>query len=224
MANLHAGQTVTISNLVGKIQWGQGEVSCRDGLYPNEPKQVAIGQFTDDNNQVVAVPGGGVADTNAILLRSFENGIKVPAGATRLYGSFPDSRYNDNSGQCDMTVVGSLSLLLCSQFGMGRGYNLMHAFMSYGAFTCMAFCGALFLGLTVVVAGFFLSNPELKRIRSTAYAPIVFLGLMSLVVLFCFGAEIALNLALFWLFGALLAGMLLTELSLSVRQIAAHRA
>lgn len=121
-------------------------------------------------------------------------------------------------------VVGSLSLLLCSQFGMGRGYNLMHAFMSYGAFTCMAFCGALFLGLTVVVAGFFLSNPELKRIRSTAYAPIVFLGLMSLVVLFCFGAEIALNLALFWLFGALLAGMLLTELSLSVRQIAAHRA
>ncbi len=116
-------------------------------------------------------------------------------------------------------VVGSFSLLLCSQFGMGRGYNLMHAFMSYGAFTCMAFCGAVFLGLTVVAAGFFLSNPELKRIRSTAYAPIVFLSLTSLVVLFCFGAEIALNLALFWLFGAVLTGVLLTEASLGVKRI-----
>ncbi len=32
------------------------------------------------------------------------------------------------------TFVGSLSLLFCSQFGMGRGFNLMHSFMSYGNF------------------------------------------------------------------------------------------
>lgn len=120
--------------------------------------------------------------------------------------------------------VGSLSLLLCSQFGIGRGYNLMHAFMDYGTFACMAFCGALFLGLTVLIAGFVLSNPELKKIRSTGYAPIVLLGVMSLVVLFCFGAEMALNLALFWLFGAVITGALVTEASLGVKRIVWGRA
>lgn len=119
--------------------------------------------------------------------------------------------------------AGSLSLLLCSQFGIGRGYNLMHGFMSYGVFTCMAFCGALFLGLTTLIAGFVLSNPELKKIRATCYAPIILLGLVSLVVLFCFGAEIALNLAIFWLAGAVITGAILTEASLGLKKIAFRR-
>lgn len=120
--------------------------------------------------------------------------------------------------------VGSLSLLLCSQFGIGQGYNLMHAFMSYGAFACMSFCGALFLGLTVFIAGFVLSNPELKKIRATGYAPIALLGLMSLVVLFSFGAEIALTFALFWLIGAVAAGAVLTEASLGIRRLSSRHA
>lgn len=114
---------------------------------------------------------------------------------------------------------GSISLLLCSQFGIGRGYNLMSIFMSQGVFACMAFCGALFLGLTVLIAGFFLSNLELKKIRQTCYAPVVLLGVASLVIFFCFGAEIALNLALFWLLGAVAVGALLTEASIRVRRI-----
>lgn len=119
--------------------------------------------------------------------------------------------------------VGSLSLLFCSQFGIGRGYNLMHAFMNYGAFACMAFCGALFLGMTVLIAGFVLSNPELKKIRSTGYAPVGLLGVMSLVVLFFFGAEIALDLAIFWLIGAIFAGGLFTEGTLAVRRVQSAR-
>lgn len=115
--------------------------------------------------------------------------------------------------------VGSLSLLLCSQFGIGRGYNLMHVFMSFGTFACMAFCGALFLGLTLLMAGFILSNSELKKVRTTGYAPIVLLGVVSLIVLFCFGAEIAFNLALFWLLGAFIAGVLFTEAGLRIRRL-----
>lgn len=105
-------------------------------------------------------------------------------------------------------LFGSFSLLLCSQFGMGRGYNLMHVFMSYGEFVCMALCGAMFLGLTTFMGGFVLSRSELAKIRQTCYAPVGLLGVASLIVFFCFGAEIALTLAFIWLLGAVVVGAL----------------
>ncbi len=116
-------------------------------------------------------------------------------------------------------VVGSLSLLLCSQFGMGRGDTVMQAFMGYGMTVCMAVCGALFLGLTTVVAGFILSNSELQKMRKTGYSPIALLGVASLIVFFCFGADIALGFALAWLLGATLAGALVTEATLAFKQV-----
>lgn len=119
-------------------------------------------------------------------------------------------------------TVGSLSLLLCSQFGMGRGFNLMESFMNYGALTCMALCGALFLGLTTLVAGFILSNTELAKIRKTCYAPIVLLGLISLVIFFCFGAEIAFSLGLVWLLGAFVAGALAMEAGFGIKRYVAN--
>jgi hypothetical protein len=116
-------------------------------------------------------------------------------------------------------AVGSLSLLLCSQFGMGRGDTVMNTFMGYGMTVCMIVCGALFLGLTTFVAGFILSNSELKKMRRTAYSPIALMGVASLVVFFCFGADIALGFALAWLFGAILAGVIVTEATLAFRQV-----
>lgn len=113
--------------------------------------------------------------------------------------------------------AGGLSLLLCSQFGVGRGDKMEHLFMNYGALACMVICGALFLGLTSVAAGFILSTEELRKIRKTCYAPIVMLGIASLMVFFFFGAEIVMSLALFWLIGAMIAGALLTETSLLIR-------
>ena len=119
--------------------------------------------------------------------------------------------------------VGSLSLLLCSQFGMGRGLNLMQAFMGYGNFVCMMFCGALFLGLTTLVAGFILSSTELTKIRKTSYAPIFLLGTLSLVVFFCLGAEIAFSLALAWMMGAIVFGALGLEAGFGIKRLADRR-
>lgn len=116
-------------------------------------------------------------------------------------------------------LVGSLSLLLCSQFGMGRGDAVLNAFMGYGMTVCMIVCGALFLGLTTIVAGFILSNSELKKMRRTGYSPILLLGVASLVVFFCFGADIAFGFAMAWLLGATLAGLLVTEATLAFRQV-----
>lgn len=118
--------------------------------------------------------------------------------------------------------VGSLSLLICEQFGMGRGSAIMDAFMGYGPMICMAFCGALFLGLTSLVAGFALSNSELMKVRKSGYSPIAALGVTSLIVFFCFGASIALNFAVAWLVGAILSGIVVTEISLGMRRGLVH--
>lgn len=111
-------------------------------------------------------------------------------------------------------VVGSLSLLICSQFGMGTGEML---FMGLGEVACTLFCGALFLGASTFVAGFVFSKDELRKIRRTAYSPILALGILSLSIFLFFGAEIALNLAVVWLIGALGAGVIATELSIRLR-------
>jgi hypothetical protein len=115
-------------------------------------------------------------------------------------------------------VVGSLSLLLCSQFGMGRGDFMMRTFMGYGMPVCMAFCGALFLGLTTLVAGFALTSYELRTIRRTGYAPVWMLGTVSLLVFWNFGAETAVAWAASWLLGAGLAGIVLTETSIAIKR------
>lgn len=115
--------------------------------------------------------------------------------------------------------AGSISLLLCSQFGIGMGYSVAHSMMVYGVSTCMAFCGALFLSLTVVAAGFVLSTEELMKIRKTCYSPILLLGIGSLMLFLTFGAEIALHLALSWLMGGLLAGAVFTEASLNIKRV-----
>ncbi len=114
-------------------------------------------------------------------------------------------------------TVGSLSLWLCSQFGMGHGLTLAHYFMRWGDLVCMMACGSLFLGLTTGVAGMILSQAELRRIRQTGYSMIAILGIASLLVFLSFGAEIASHYALAWLFGALLAGVIGTELSLGIK-------
>jgi hypothetical protein len=116
-------------------------------------------------------------------------------------------------------IVGSLSLLLCSQFGIGRADAVIDAFMVYGMNFCMAFCGALFLGLTTLVAGFVLSSSELKKMRRAGYSPIPLLGLASLIVFFCFGADFVFGFALAWLLGATAAGVLATEASIAVKQM-----
>lgn len=116
-------------------------------------------------------------------------------------------------------MIGSLSLLICSQFGMGGGSMLTTTFMGLGEWVCMAFCGGLFLGLPVLVALFTLSNSELRKIRRSGYGPIFVLGISSLTVFFCFGAEIALSLAIAWLFGGVAVGIFVTEAGLGIRML-----
>lgn len=107
-------------------------------------------------------------------------------------------------------VLGSFSLMICSQFGLGSG-KLVMAFMHLGDNICMALCGALFLGLGTMAAGYFLKSAEVKLIRQMGYLPILLTGLLSLGVFFGFGAEVVASLAFIWLLGGFVGGLIALE-------------
>lgn len=119
--------------------------------------------------------------------------------------------------------VGALSLLICAQFGVGRGHALSDIFMSYGHLTCMTICGSLFLGMPMFAALLFLSSSEKKAIRQMAYLPILTIGLVSLFVFFCLGAEISTLVALAWLGGGLFSGILATEVGIGFPRLVPGR-
>lgn len=118
-------------------------------------------------------------------------------------------------------VLGGISLMICSQFGVGSG-QLIHVFARLGDNACMALCGALFLGLGSVAAGLLMSAPEVRLIRKSGYLPILLMGIMALGIFFGFGAEIVVGLAFVWLLGGFIAGMLAIEAAAQFRLRVAH--
>ncbi len=112
-------------------------------------------------------------------------------------------------------AVGFLSLSVCHQFGMnpfGTDSSLDTWFMAmWGHNVCMIVCGVLFLGLSLLAAGYFLSIEEVRAFKRTEFLQTLALGLCSLLIFAIFGAELALTVAGLWLLGALLGGFLATE-------------
>jgi len=153
------------------------------------------------------------------------DGVQPPIYVTNKILGFVHTKLNPNVWSIIAkfsgihAVIGSLSLLLCSQFGMGSGSML---FMSFGKIGCMALCGSLFLGLSMSLAGFIFSLEELRKMRRTGYSPILVVGMLSLAVFLAFGAEMVFGLAVAWIIGAFIAGALVTELTLGLRRLALH--
>src|SRR3989338_4124085 len=113
ITGLQAGEIVRFDTS-GTVDWGgnsQGTPnpsSCAfgpDDAHRSIPKLIAVGQFTNNANVVIApnVPTPG--NRGALHLSAFSNGVVVPAGATQLFASFPDTRYEDNSGWCSISNV-----------------------------------------------------------------------------------------------------------------------
>lgn len=108
-SGLRAGEQIRFFNVSGSVSWGKGTHACTGfGVDAGVPKLVPILQFANDNNWVVNAGIPTIAGRNAIRLGDV-NGVTltVPAGATRVFGSWPDSRYYDNRGGCSFnyTVV-----------------------------------------------------------------------------------------------------------------------
>jgi hypothetical protein len=89
----------------------------------------------------------------------------------------------------------------------------------WGHNACMIFCGFLFVGLSFLSAGYFLSIEEVRALRRTEFLQTFALGVVSLSIFTAFGAHIALILAGLWLLGAFVGGFLATEAVWKLKRI-----
>lgn len=107
--------------------------------------------------------------------------------------------------------VGTLSLAVCSQFGLNpfrTGFSLSDYFMKFGHSACMVFCGVLFIGLTIALGRFILRREELLVLSKNAPLQIFGLSVFSIVAFIGFGADIVLGIGVLWFIGAMVGGIL----------------
>ncbi|MEZ4750402.1 MAG: hypothetical protein R3B54_07180 [Bdellovibrionota bacterium] len=104
------------------------------------------------------------------------------------------------------TLSGIVVLAICPQFGfsLSAETGILGFFRLFGMYSCMALCGALFLGTGTTVASLVLLPEELRRIRSSTLLYFAGFGVIALAVFWAAGAEIAIGIGLVWLIGSIL--------------------
>lgn len=123
-------------------------------------------------------------------------------------------------------LISSVAILsACSQFGVRLffpGHGLMHYFMQISPTFCMAFCGALYLATTFLLARAILSRDEFFVIYRSKVLSILSVALISLGGLSLVSHEVTFQAGLIWLFGAVLGAELASLSKLRVRQFFAQ--
>lgn len=112
-------------------------------------------------------------------------------------------------------VVGTLSLAVCDQFGMSpfkTNFSLSEYFMKFGHSFCMVFCGFLFMGLSVILGSCTLKREELLVLSKNSLLQVFGLSVFSLAAFIGFGANVVFGIALLWLTGAMIGGILVTKI------------
>ncbi len=111
--------------------------------------------------------------------------------------------------------VGFLSLSVCHQFGINpfnTEKSLADLMMSVGGHHfCMFGCGVLFVSLSLLAAGYFLTIEEVNSLKRTEFLQTLVLGIISLGLFAAFGAELAFGIAAIWLLGGLIGGFVATQ-------------
>jgi len=117
-------------------------------------------------------------------------------------------------------IVGLVSLLFCPQFGFSLtgSHGIMHFFMQFGMSVCMAACGTLFVGTSLLISALVLRADEVRVLRRNRILQVAALSLLTAGAFFCLGAEVLELVTLAWLGGAILGGMGTLELGWRARQ------
>jgi hypothetical protein len=114
-------------------------------------------------------------------------------------------------------IVGTLSLAICDQFGLNpfhTDFSLSQYFMKFGHSICMMICGFLFISLSVIFSRFILRQEEFVVLTTNVFMQTLSLSVFSLGVFMVLGAEMALSIALLWVFGAIMGGMITAHAAL----------
>ena len=121
------------------------------------------------------------------------------------------------------TVIGFLSLSICHQFGLNpfnTETSLADWMMHVGGHNaCMVGCGVLFVGLSLFLAGCFLSIEEVIALKRTKVLQTLALGVISMSLLIAVGAQVALTIGVLWFAGAMVGGMVAVETSLILKRV-----
>lgn len=119
-------------------------------------------------------------------------------------------------------VVGFLSLSICHQFGVNPFHtdrSLSDWFMDMGGHSaCMFGCGLLFVGLSYLIAGYFLTIEEVRVIKRTEISQTLALGVISLALFWLVGAELVITFVSLWMLGGLLGGYLANQTVLLLKK------
>jgi hypothetical protein len=113
------------------------------------------------------------------------------------------------------SIVGTLSLAICNQFGINPfavGFSLSDFFMKFGHSTCMFLCGVLFLSLSLCLSRLLLHPEEFFVLKKNVWLQTFALSMISLGIFSILGANLALSFAGLWLAGAMLGGAAITLL------------
>lgn len=120
-------------------------------------------------------------------------------------------------------VIGFLSLSICHQFGLNP-FNTDRSIADWmmnvgGHHACMIGCGVLFVGLSLFLAGYFLSIEEVAALKRTNALQTLSLVVISLIFLIALGAQVALTIGALWFAGAMIGGIIAVETSFSLKRI-----
>lgn len=120
------------------------------------------------------------------------------------------------------TVVGSLTLLFCPQFGLSlsSGMGLMHYLMQYGDAFCMFGCGVFFLGTSALVASIVLRLEEIRVVRKTELFQFSILAIVSAGIFLGLGPHDFGTLAILWMAGSIIGALATMEISWAIRSFA----
>jgi len=117
-------------------------------------------------------------------------------------------------------IIGIITTLICPQFQLSfvNNHHVFHYFhANFGELGCMSICGSIFVGSGAVLSNFFLSTSELNLIHKKSIIFYLVFNLLFLSLFKILGAEIEPKLALFWTIGAMFSGIILFELSRTLK-------
>jgi hypothetical protein len=152
--------------------------------------------------------------------------IPVPAALSEAVTNRIASELNPSSASVFLKLagiqafVGTATLAVCPQFGHSftADMGLMPYLMRFGDSVCMLGCGALFTGLSLLVASLVLRPEEVKVLRRQRVLQIASVATLSLGAFLCLGSEIVAALGMAWILGGVLGGAGSLQLGWSVRK------
>lgn len=117
-------------------------------------------------------------------------------------------------------VGAGIVALFCPQLGVGPvvgGHGIMHLFMQFGPLVCASICGAIFLGVSAVLATIFLEREELRLANRYRFLNITLLASISFAGLMLAGGSADRLSYAFWIMGAVVTGWMTLKMGASLR-------